>query len=71
MEWFNYFRIDKDGSMSVDWKEWRNYFQLYPRGDLEAMVQYWRQSLVSLGPIHPFAAYLIKIKIKKNYYSST
>ncbi len=40
-------RIDKDGSLSVDWKEWRNFFQLYPSGDLEDMVQYWRQSLVS------------------------
>jgi hypothetical protein len=41
-----YFRIDKDGSLSLDWTEWRNFFQLYPSGDLEDMVSYWRQSLV-------------------------
>lgn len=39
-------RIDKDGSLSLDWTEWRNFFQLYPSGDLEDMVTYWRQSLV-------------------------
>lgn len=39
-------RLDKDGSLSVDWDEWRNFFQLYPSDDLETMVQYWRQSLM-------------------------
>ena len=40
-------RMDKDGSLSVDWDEWRQFFQLYPKEDLESMVQFWRQSLVS------------------------
>jgi len=41
-------RIDRDGSLSLDWNEWRNFFQFYPSGDLEDIVKYWRQSLVFL-----------------------
>jgi len=39
-------RIDRDGSLSLDWTEWRNFFQLYPSGELEDIVSYWRQSLM-------------------------
>jgi solute carrier family 25 phosphate transporter 23/24/25/41 len=39
-------RIDRDGSLSLDWTEWRNFFQLYPSGDLEDIVAYWRQNLM-------------------------
>lgn len=39
-------RIDKDGSLSLDWNEWRNYFQFYPSGDLEDLVLFWRKSLM-------------------------
>ena len=40
-------RIDKDGSLSVEWEEFRNFMQLAPSGDLEDIVMYWRQNLVS------------------------
>ena len=40
-------RIDKDGSLSVDWEEFRNFMQLAPSGDLEDIISYWRQNLVS------------------------
>ena len=40
-------RIDKDGSLSVEWEEFRNFMQLAPSGDLEDIISYWRQNLVS------------------------
>ncbi|ESN92494.1 hypothetical protein HELRODRAFT_103700 [Helobdella robusta] len=39
-------KIDKDGSLSLDWEEWRNFFQLMPSANLEDMIVFWRQSLM-------------------------
>lgn len=40
-------RIDKDGSLSIDWQEWRDFFNLYPADTLDEMLRFWRQSCVS------------------------
>ncbi len=40
-------RIDKDGSLGVEWKEFRNFMQLAPSANLSDLVSYWRQNLVS------------------------
>lgn len=41
-------RLDKDGSLSIDWEEWRSFLQLAPKAELEDIVSYWRQTLVSM-----------------------
>ncbi len=44
-------RIDKDGSLSIDWREFRDFLQLTSCENLEDIVSFWRQSCVSDKPL--------------------
>nr|XP_029726534.1 calcium-binding mitochondrial carrier protein SCaMC-2 isoform X2 [Aedes albopictus] len=37
-------RMDKDGSLNIDYDEWRDYLLLAPSSDLHELVKYWRHS---------------------------
>lgn len=39
--------VDRDGTMTIDWQEWRDHFLLHPLHDMEAVVHYWKHSMVS------------------------
>ncbi|KAK7095207.1 mitochondrial adenyl nucleotide antiporter SLC25A25-like isoform X1 [Littorina saxatilis] len=41
-------RMDKDGTLKIDWNEWRNYLILSPSANLQDILHYWRHS--SVGP---------------------
>lgn len=43
------FRMDKDGSLNIDYDEWRDYLLLAPSSDLHELVKYWRHSTVSIN----------------------
>ncbi|XP_061740762.1 calcium-binding mitochondrial carrier protein SCaMC-3b isoform X2 [Nerophis ophidion] len=36
--------MDKDGTMTIDWKEWRDHFLFNPFHDMEEIVHYWKHS---------------------------
>ncbi|XP_059588216.1 mitochondrial adenyl nucleotide antiporter SLC25A23 isoform X1 [Alligator mississippiensis] len=38
--------VDRDGTMTIDWQEWRDHFLLHPLHDMEAVVHYWKHSMV-------------------------
>ncbi|XP_014665203.1 PREDICTED: calcium-binding mitochondrial carrier protein SCaMC-1-like [Priapulus caudatus] len=43
-------RMDKDGSLSIDWNEWRNYLFLNPSTDIHGIINFWRhQYFVDVG----------------------
>lgn len=46
------FRMDKDGSLNIDYDEWRDFLLLAPSSDLHELVKYWRHSTVSIQPYH-------------------
>ncbi|EAT44005.1 AAEL004589-PA [Aedes aegypti] len=37
-------RMDKDGSLNIDYDEWRDFLLLAPSSDLHELVKYWRHS---------------------------
>lgn len=39
-------RIDKDGTMTIDWNEWRDHFLFNPLSTVEEVARYWKRSLV-------------------------
>lgn len=39
-------RMDKDGTMTIDWNEWRDYFLFNPLTNMEDVARYWKRSLV-------------------------
>uniref|UniRef100_H3D982 EF-hand domain-containing protein n=1 Tax=Tetraodon nigroviridis TaxID=99883 RepID=H3D982_TETNG len=39
-------RIDKDGTMSIDWNEWRDHFLFNPLSNMEEVARYWKRSLM-------------------------
>lgn len=39
-------RIDKDGTMTIDWNEWRDHFLFNPLSNMEEVARYWKRSLV-------------------------
>ncbi|XP_051776661.1 calcium-binding mitochondrial carrier protein SCaMC-3-like isoform X1 [Erpetoichthys calabaricus] len=38
--------MDKDGTMTIDWKEWRDHFLLNPITNMEEIAYYWKHSVV-------------------------
>ncbi|XP_076455316.1 calcium-binding mitochondrial carrier protein SCaMC-2-like isoform X2 [Babylonia areolata] len=43
-------RMDKDGTLKIDWNEWRNYLILSPSGNLRDIIHYWRHaSIIDIG----------------------
>lgn len=41
-----FLRIDKDGTMTIDWNEWRDHFLFNPLSNMEEVARYWKRSLV-------------------------
>uniref|UniRef100_A0A8P4KPJ4 EF-hand domain-containing protein n=1 Tax=Dicentrarchus labrax TaxID=13489 RepID=A0A8P4KPJ4_DICLA len=39
-------RIDKDGTMTIDWNEWRDYFLFNPLSNMEDVARYWKRSMM-------------------------
>ncbi|XP_042341033.1 calcium-binding mitochondrial carrier protein SCaMC-1 isoform X2 [Plectropomus leopardus] len=39
-------RMDKDGTMTIDWTEWREYFLFRPLNDMEDVARYWKRSVM-------------------------
>lgn len=42
-------RMDKDGSLNIDYDEWRDFLLLAPSSDLHELVKYWRHSTTHRG----------------------
>ncbi|KAK7095208.1 calcium-binding mitochondrial carrier protein SCaMC-2-like isoform X2 [Littorina saxatilis] len=43
-------RMDKDGTLKIDWNEWRNYLILSPSANLQDILHYWRHSsIIDIG----------------------
>lgn len=40
-------RMDKDGTMTIDWNEWRDHFLFIPLASLEDVARYWKRSMVT------------------------
>lgn len=40
-------RMDKDGTMTIDWNEWRDHFLFIPLANLEDVARYWKRSMVT------------------------
>ncbi|XP_035516687.1 calcium-binding mitochondrial carrier protein SCaMC-1 isoform X2 [Morone saxatilis] len=39
-------RMDKDGTMTIDWNEWRDYFLFNPLSNMEDVARYWKHSMM-------------------------
>ncbi|GAB1602492.1 calcium-binding mitochondrial carrier protein SCaMC-2-like [Argonauta hians] len=39
-------RMDKDGTLKIDWDEWREYLLLHPSQNIHDIIAYWRHSTV-------------------------
>ncbi|KAM9315230.1 mitochondrial adenyl nucleotide antiporter SLC25A24-B isoform 2-T5 [Pholidichthys leucotaenia] len=39
-------RMDKDGTMTIDWNEWRDYFLFNPLTNMEDVARYWKRSIM-------------------------
>ncbi|XP_029706858.1 calcium-binding mitochondrial carrier protein SCaMC-1 isoform X2 [Takifugu rubripes] len=39
-------RIDKDGTMTINWNEWRDHFLFNPLSNMEEVARYWKRSLM-------------------------
>ncbi|KAL3871520.1 hypothetical protein ACJMK2_039514 [Sinanodonta woodiana] len=39
-------RMDKDGTLKIDWDEWREYLVLSPSTDFSDILHYWRHSTI-------------------------
>jgi len=43
-------RMDKDGTLKIDWNEWRNYLILTPSSSIHDVLRYWRHSsIIDIG----------------------
>ncbi|XP_076436632.1 calcium-binding mitochondrial carrier protein SCaMC-2-like [Babylonia areolata] len=43
-------RMDKDGTLGIDWNEWRNYLMLSPTDNMQDILRYWRHaSIIDIG----------------------
>lgn len=40
-------RMDKDGTMTIDWSEWRDHFLFIPLANMEDVARYWKRSMVN------------------------
>ncbi|KAK3087277.1 hypothetical protein FSP39_003967 [Pinctada imbricata] len=39
-------RMDKDGTLKIDWNEWRDYLILTPTSSIKDILHYWRHSTI-------------------------
>nr|KAG5712570.1 hypothetical protein BaRGS_011544 [Batillaria attramentaria] len=37
-------RMDRDGTLKINWNEWREYLLLSPSADLQDILHYWRHA---------------------------
>ncbi|PVD21912.1 hypothetical protein C0Q70_17715 [Pomacea canaliculata] len=43
-------RMDRDGTLKIDWNEWREYLLLSPTGSIQDILHYWRHSsIIDIG----------------------
>lgn len=45
----NFFSMDKNGTMTIDWNEWRDYHLLHPVENIPEIILYWKHSTVGFS----------------------
>ena len=49
----NFFSMDKNGTMTIDWNEWRDYHLLHPVENIPEIILYWKHSTVGSSATAP------------------
>ena len=48
----NFFRMDKDDSLTITWEEWRDHLHLHPHSEIEDILMHWRSSMVGQDGVY-------------------
>lgn len=52
-------RMDKDGTLKIDWTEWRDYLILSPTQNIHDILHYWRHATVRITILLPWKQCLL------------